>query len=130
MDFKDFSRWQTVQADKRSHSYTALLYSVALKREVRVVVICYHATPHRKAHREVLFSTDPAMSALDIIACYRARFEIEFVFRDAKQFAGLEDCQSRSPEALAFHWNASLLTVNLARLQQRMASPNNHSFVF
>lgn len=38
VDFKDFSGWQVVQEDKRSHTYTALLYSVALKRKVRVVV--------------------------------------------------------------------------------------------
>lgn len=130
VDFKDFSRWQVVQEDKHSHTYTALLYSVALKRKVRVVVICYLATLHRKAHREVLFSTDLTLSASEIIACYRARFEIEFIFRDAKQFAGLEDCQSRSHEALAFHWNAALLTVNVTRLQQLTALPKREPFVF
>jgi putative transposase len=130
VDFKDFSRWQGVENTKTLTTYAAILYSVALQCEVKVLVICYAATKHRKAYHEVFFSTDISMNALDIIACYRARFEIEFVFRDAKQFAGLEDCQSRSPEALAFHWNASLLTVNLARLQQRMASPNNDTFVF
>ena len=130
VDFKDFSRWQVVECTKTSTTYAATLYSVALGCELKVVIICYAATQQRKAHHEVLFSTDVAMNPLYIIACYRARFEIEFIFRDAKQFAGLEDCQSRSPEALAFHWNASLLTVNVARLQQRLASPKNDTFVF
>ena len=130
VDFKDFSRWQTVQSDKTSVVYTAILYSIALKREVRVVVICYLATAQRKAHREVLFSTDLTVLALDIIACYRARFEIEFVFRDAKQFAGLQDCQSRSQDALAFHWNAARLTVNVTRVQQLTITTGRDSFVF
>jgi hypothetical protein len=130
VDFKDFSRWQVVERTKKSTTYATTLYSVALHCEVKVVVICYAAMTHRKAHHEVFFSTDVSIKPLDIIACYRARFEIEFVFRDAKQFAGLEDCQSRSPHALAFHWNASLLTVNVARLQQCLASPKDDPFVF
>jgi putative transposase len=130
VDFKDFSRWQVVESTKTSTTYAATLYSVALQAEVKVVVICYPATKHRIAHHEVFFSTNVTLNPLDIIACYRARFEIEFIFRDAKQFAGLAHSQSRSPEALAFHWNASLLTVNVARLHQRMASANDDPFVF
>ena len=130
VDFKDFSQWQVVDRTKIATTYAATLYSVALQGEVKVVVICYAAMKHRKAHHEVFFSTDVSMNALDIIACYRARFEIEFIFRDAKQFAGLEDCQSRSTDAVAFHWNASLLTVNVARLQQRLASSEHNPFVF
>jgi putative transposase len=134
VDFKDFSRWQVVQSDKTSITYTAILYSVALKCEVRVVVISYVETAQTKAHHEVLFATDLMMSALDIIACYRARFELEFVFRDAKQFTGLQDCQSRSLDALDFHWNASFLGVNVTRAQQLSACPCadylQDSFVF
>jgi hypothetical protein len=38
---------------------------------------------------------------------YRLRFQIEFLYRDAKQFTGLNDCQARSPSKLNFH-NMSL----------------------
>lgn len=130
VDFEDFSHWHMIESTKTSTTYAAILYSVALQCEVKVVVLVHAATKHRQAHREVFFSTNVSMKGLDIIACYRARFEIEFVFRDAKQFAGLQDCQSRSPHALAFHWNASLLTVNIARLQQHLASPIAYPFVF
>lgn len=37
-----------------------------------------------------------------IIYIYRTRFQLEFVFRDAKQFTGLTHCQARNKEALAF----------------------------
>ena len=48
---------------------------------------------------------------------YRLRFQIELVFRDAKQFAGLTHCQARSKEKLAFHMNMSLAAINPASLR-------------
>ncbi len=40
---------------------------------------------------------------------------IEFIFRDAKQFTGLSDAQTRDPKKLDFHFNASLSALNLAK---------------
>ena len=45
----------------------------------------------------------------------RISFQLEFVFRDAKQFTGLTHCQARNRAALSFAFNASLSSVNLAR---------------
>ena len=56
---------------------------------------------------------------MQIIAYYKARFQIEFLFRDAKQFTGLMDCQARSKEAIHTHINASLTALNLLKLQDR-----------
>ncbi|GHV32817.1 hypothetical protein FACS1894177_09190 [Bacteroidia bacterium] len=39
-------------------------------------------------------------------------------FRDAKQFAGLEDSQARSGNKLDFHFNTALTTVNIAKVIQ------------
>jgi hypothetical protein len=47
---------------------------------------------------------------------YHLRFQIELLFRDAKQFTGLTQCQARSDEKLDYHLNASLSGVNVARL--------------
>ena len=55
------------------------------------------------------------MSARDIFDIYRTRFQLVFVFRDAKQFTGLTPCQARNKEALSFAFNASPTSVNLAR---------------
>jgi hypothetical protein len=56
---------------------------------------------------------------------------MEFPFRDAKGFAGLMDSQSRSEKALEFAWNASLLTVSLARAQQLLTFEGDvQDFVF
>jgi len=62
-----------------------------------------------------LFSTDINLGALEILAFYKSRFQIEFIFRDAKQFTRLADCQSRDLTNLDFHFNSSLMSLNLAK---------------
>ena len=65
--------------------------------------------------RKVFFSTDTGMNAIDIFDVYRKRFQIEFLYRDSKQFTGLCNCQSRDVKALDFAFNMSLSTINVAR---------------
>ena len=64
----------------------------------------------------MLFSTDVDIDPVFLYRCYAARFQIEFVFRDARQHTGLADCQARSPEAIDTHVNASLMALNLAKV--------------
>jgi len=59
-----------------------------------------------------------------------ARFQIACLFRDSKQFTGLSNCQARAAAALAFHFKASLATLNLARAEEGRASPDPSSQVF
>lgn len=116
VDWQDFSRWTLEVKNDDQIVYSSVLYSPALKRDILVVCIIWQF--HGRKRREVLFSTNLEHGALNVVECYRARFEMEFPFRDAKQFAGLMDCQSRSAQALEFHWNASFLVTSLARAQQ------------
>jgi hypothetical protein len=46
-----------------------------------------------------------------------ARFQIEFLCRDSKQFTGLLDGQARAESAVDVHFNASLATLNLVRAE-------------
>jgi hypothetical protein len=48
----------------------------------------------------LLFSTALDWCAQTLVRYYQARFQIEFLFRDAKQFLGLDDCQARGHESL------------------------------
>jgi len=56
--------------------------------------------------------------------------QTEFIFRDAKQFTGLEDCQARDAQKLAFHFNASLTALNLAKLEALQQHSGQAPFVF
>jgi len=110
----DYARWDAMPWAGECMVYSVVAYSVSLKRQVRAVAVVSPGS--RKT--EVLFSTSITMTAATIIALYRARFSMEFPFRDGKQFAGLSECQSRQVEALHFHWNMAMTAVSAARLSQ------------
>jgi hypothetical protein len=93
--------------------YTAVVWSVSLKCRIRLAYL--RKEQEGRQSYVVLFSTDIDCDPMELYQCYAARFQIEFVFRDARQFTGLADCQARSPEALDAHVNASLMALNLAK---------------
>jgi DDE superfamily endonuclease len=75
------------------------------------------------AHFEQLDAGDADLTLYSqVVNYYKARFQIEFLFRDAKQFTGLSDCQARSADKLRFHLNASLSAVSFAKLEARQSS--------
>ena len=79
----DFSRWDAIPWADACMVYTVVAYSVSLERQVRVVAVVWPGS--RSSQTEVLFSTSVPMTAATIIALYRARFCMEFPFRDGKR---------------------------------------------
>lgn len=114
VDFKDLSKWELVGSDEKYPHltiYTQKLLAVNLDRVLRVVLLL-----NTKTNKYVLLAcTDTELDARLITKYYQLRFQIEFIFRDAKQFMGLNDCQARDENKLDFHFNASLTAVNIAR---------------
>jgi len=98
------------------HLYTAVVWHKTLKRRLRLVVLLNRKDP-AKPRCIVLGSTDPALNGHQLLELYAARCQIEFLFRDSKQFTGLLDCQARAAAALDFPCNASLATLNLVRAE-------------
>jgi Transposase DDE domain len=109
--------------------YTAVVWSVALKRKLRLVYLLNHQDP-KKPRFVMLFSTDVHQDAQEIYRLYQLRFQVEFIFRNAKQFTGLQDCQARNLSKLEFHFNASLTALNLARVEAQQHHKGEHPFVF
>jgi putative transposase len=60
-------------------------------RKINVVVLVHTHLTTKRVCRSVLFSSDLTLDAETIIDYYSLRFQIEFDFRDAKQFYGLAD---------------------------------------
>ena len=119
VDWSDLSRFERLDTeDEDIVLYHQVLNHMQLKRNLQVVVVVH---TQRKRYA-VLFSTDVDLDALKLYRYYKARFQIEFLFRDAKQFTGLSDCQARSKGKLDFHFNASLSAVTFAKLEARQAS--------
>jgi hypothetical protein len=63
----------------------------------------------------ILFSTDLTLIGKWIYLYCKSRFQIEFLFRDAKQYAGLTNCQCRDEKKMYFHFNTSLTAVSLSK---------------
>ena len=100
-------------ADVTIHS--AVVYAVSLERNVNVVIVDFHHPDKKTQTRKVFFATDCSIPAKDVIDIYRSRFQIEFLFRDAKQFTGLCHSQARNTEAMDFAFNLSLSAINVAK---------------
>lgn len=107
------------QLEPQLNLYTTVVWHVSLKRQIRLACL----VDTRKASKigmALLFSTDIELDAERILGYYKARFQIEFIFRDAKQFTGLCDAQTRDPKKLDFHFNASLSALNLAKYEHQL----------
>jgi hypothetical protein len=112
----DLSRFERLET-KDEHIVLShqVLNHVQLKRNLQGVVVV-----HTQRNRSVvLCSTDVDLDPLTLFRYDKARFQIEFLFRDAKQFTGLSECQARSKAKLDFHFDASLSAVTFAKLEAR-----------
>ncbi len=95
----DLSRCEEIEVDK-GRLIGLKAYSKSLKRSIKVVV--WYPDEEDTTKWQIYFSTDDSMSTKDVIDCYRTRFQLEFCFRDAKHYAGLNDCQSTDLRKLEF----------------------------
>jgi hypothetical protein len=101
--------------DEKVALYQAIVYCDALKRKINLVVVENLSTDKSRKGQALLFSTDLSLAAQLIYQYYKARFQLEFLYRDAKQFTGLTHCQARSQHKIDFHVNLSLTAVSVAK---------------
>lgn len=92
--------------------YQSICYSVQFKRSIKVVYV-HHINSNRHL---LLFSTNTTDDALLIFENYTARFQMEYLFRDCKQHLGLTHCQSLKEECLSFHFQLSMMVLNLSKV--------------
>ena len=100
--FNDLSRWHKVGPHPQHEHitlYTQRLYAKRFGRSLQVVLLL----DTRTNKYVLLASTDLTQSATEIAYYYHLRFQIEILFRDAKQFTGLTQCQARSADKLDYH---------------------------
>lgn len=113
--FQDLSRWhESGSHPQHGHItlYAQRLYAKGFGRCLQVVLLL----DTRTKKYVLLASTDLEQEPAQIALFYHLRFQIELLFRDAKQFTGLTECQSCNEVKLDYHFNASLSAINLGRL--------------
>lgn len=99
--------------------YGGVVYSVHLKCKVLAAFVYYNG----KDIPEIYISTDCDMEVMTLCKYYGLRFQIEFLIRDAKQHAGLEDCMARDEAKLHNHFNIALTMISIAKATYYLPVP-------
>jgi putative transposase len=103
----------------RTDIYQAEMLHKEFAQPLNVVIIVKTNLKTGAWGHVVLFSSDLALDYACIIDYYSLRFQIEFNFRDAKQYWGLEDFMNIQKTAVTNAANLSLFMVNVSYLLLR-----------
>ena len=104
----------TVKDNWRIDIYQGQFYNKEFAFALNVVIILKtNLVTNAQAHA-ILFSTDLDQEYDKIVKFYKLRFQIEFNFRDAKQYWGLEDFMNVTETAVTNAINFSFFMVNFS----------------
>ena len=92
-----------------------------------VIIVKTNQRTGTQAH-VILFSSDLQLGYEKLIDYYRLRFQIEFNFRDAKQYWGLEDFMVVNQTPVYNSANLAMLMVNLSQVLMRPLRENCPAF--
>ena len=98
------TQWKPVQielygkiVERQLHAFEALWYEVCSVRPVRIVIV---RDPQGASEDEFFFTTDLKLTPQGIVYCYTGRWAIEVVFRETKQYLGMDQPQARKKKAV------------------------------
>lgn len=112
-----------VHTDAEKRVRSAQVWVKCLGRTVKLVAVEYLREDGTMMTRKLYFCTDPERDWQWILERYGLRFQIEFVFRDAKQFLGLAHCQSTDKAKIENHLNLALSAVSVAKATHYLPLP-------
>lgn len=132
LDYEYFTLFATTtNEDITEKCSEAVVYIDALKIWAKVVVVqIYDTKTATLKSTQIYFCADKQMQGKTVLEYYHLRFQIEFLFRDAKQHLGLNQCQSTDEKVLHNHWNTALTTINIAKALQWQQEPNVTERIF
>lgn len=99
----------------RTHIYQMQMWHKLFPDKLNIVIVRKVNLANRKSAHVVLFSSDLTLAADKLVDYYRLRFQIEFNFRDAKQFWGLEDFMNVEQRPIYNFANLSMFMVTVSR---------------
>jgi len=130
LDYNDISdkyylKKRTQDGDIETKIYQMNMFHKNFANMLNIVIIKKRNLKTDKEARVVLFSTDLDLSYDKIVKYYSLRFQIEFVFRDAKQYYGLEDFMNTKKIAV-YNWaNFSTFMVNFVAILKKEKFKNS-----
>ena len=118
----------TTAEDIRTDIYQGQFYNKEFAFALNVVIILKTNLLTQAQAHVILFSTDLQQDYAKIIQFYSLRFQIEFNFRDAKQYWGLEDFMNVKETAVTNAANLSLFMVNFSYALLQPFRQNNPDY--
>jgi len=125
---KKYLKADETEAGIRTQIYQATLLNREFVAPINVVVILKTNLSSKQQAHVILFSTDLELSYQKLYDYYTLRFQIEFNFRDAKQYWGLDDFMNIKKEAVTNAANLSFFMVNFSSVLLRQYRKNNPEF--
>jgi len=111
---KKFLQETSVKDHVRTDIYQGQFYNKEFAFALNVVILVKTNLETNAQAHVILFSTDLKQAYDKIIKFYSLRFQIEFNFRDAKQYWGLEDFMNVEETAVTNAANLSFFMVNFS----------------
>lgn len=108
--------------------YQMTLWHKLIPDQLNIVIIIKTNLTTQKVARVVLFSSDLELAFDKLIDYYRLRFQIEFNFRDAKQFWGLEDFMNVNQLPIYNAANLAMFMVNVSHALIQKFRPVHPAF--
>lgn len=108
--------------------YQMTMWHKLIPDKLNIVIIVKTNLKTQKVARVVLFSSDLDLVFDKLIDYYCLRFQIEFNFRDAKQFWGLEDFMNVNQIPVYNAANLAMFMVNVSQVLLRHFRPNCPAF--
>src|SRR6266704_5052274 len=109
-----YLKTSSVDKDIQTQIYQMPLWHKTFPDLLNVVVIVKTNLKTQAVAHVVLFSSDLELPYEQLIDYYRLRFQIEFNFRDAKQYWGLEDFMTVNQTPVYNSANLAMFMVNLS----------------
>ena len=120
---------QTIVAEGiETRTYQATLLHPEFAQPLNVVILVKTNLQTQAWAHVILFSSDLTLAWDKLVEYYRLRFQIEFNFRDAKQYWGLEDFMTITQTAVTNAANLAFFMVNLADCSRRQICPDAAAF--
>ncbi len=118
----------TVEGHIQTRLYQAQLLHKEFAQPLNVVILAKTNLRTQARAHVVLFSSDLDLAYAPLVDYYRLRFQIEFNFRDAKQYWGLEDFMNVTPTGVTNAANLSLFMVNVAYRLRANVHPHDSDY--
>jgi putative transposase len=111
---RQYLKETSVEGPIQTHLYQTQLLHKDFTQPLNVVIIAKTNLRTQARAHVVLFSSDLELAYASLVDYYGLRFQIEFNFRDAKQYWGLEDFMNVTPTGVTNAAHLSLFMVKVA----------------